>query len=119
MENKEQISLGKKTLLFYVQLILITPFYFLYVSDTKKTWKEFVNGLITHEHEWKDEPFEVKDWGNSISKCHECKHYGCNIVHHKNYLTQKGAEFYKRFPNLWTKDGYYENESDFIQLNNK
>jgi len=44
-------------------------------SPTRKSWKEFIHGLIEHEHEF-DEENPVDNNGVHFP----CKHHGCNFV---------------------------------------
>lgn len=82
-EDKKEESvnlLGKKTIGYYIQLILITPFWFFSLSSTKKSWKEFKYGLISHKCEYDyDKPIVEKSGGYEHTHFN-CKHYGCNIV---------------------------------------
>ncbi len=74
MENTI-VNLGKKGFWYYVQLILITPFWAMRISPEKKSWKEFKNGLIIHKHEY---DYENQRPGGTryFNEC-TCKHTGC------------------------------------------
>lgn len=86
-ENKEDvtvISLGKKNIWWYFKILLISPFWIFSLSPTKKPWKEFINGLISHkcEYDYNNPVIETKI--KYTSKYYCCKHYGCSFVSHKN-----------------------------------
>lgn len=86
-ENKKDvtvISLGKKNIWWYFKIILTSPFWLFSLSPTKKSWKEFINGLISHncEYDYNNPVIETKT--KYTSKYYCCKHYGCNIVSLKN-----------------------------------
>jgi hypothetical protein len=74
------ILLGKKGFGYYLQIILVTPFWFFSLSPTKKSWKEFKYGMISHKCEYDyDKPIVEKRGGYEHTHF-DCKHYGCNIV---------------------------------------
>lgn len=80
VDDKNITLLGKKTIGYYIQLILVTPFWFFSLSPTKKSWKEFKYGLISHKCEYDyDKPIVEKHGGYEHTHF-DCKHYGCNIV---------------------------------------
>lgn len=81
--------LGKKNFYYWLQLIFITPLWVLHIGQKKK-WSEFKSGLIPHKCEWEDVPYEIMDCTYDNVHYHACKHYGCNIVNPKTYLTEKG-----------------------------
>lgn len=72
--------LGKKTIGYYIELILVTPFWFLSLSTTKKSWKQFKYGLIKHKCEYDYDKPIVEKHGKYEHTHFDCKHYGCNIV---------------------------------------
>lgn len=79
-ETENITLLGKKSIGYYIQLVLVTPFWFLSLSATKKSWKEFKYGLISHKCEYDyDKPVVEKHKGYEHTHF-DCKHYGCNIV---------------------------------------
>jgi hypothetical protein len=49
-EKEVVVNLGKKTIGYYIKLMILTPLYFLMAGD--KTFVEFKNGLISHTCEW-------------------------------------------------------------------
>ncbi len=82
-ENKKDIaiiSLGKKSIWWRIKIFLVSPFWLFSLSPTKKSWKEFANGLISHKCEYDYENPVTDNYG----KYYCCKHYGCNIVSLKN-----------------------------------
>ena len=79
--KKVIINLGKKNLGYYLKFIISFPFWIGSTSPTKKTWKEFTYGLISHRHEFDydhiqyDDDDKAKKYGY-----YKCKHFGCNII---------------------------------------
>lgn len=71
----------KKGILYYLQLIFITPIWILYTPfEDKKSWKEFKSSLIKHKHEF-DYDNPIHDYiGGRKNTCWPCKHFGCNLV---------------------------------------
>jgi len=82
--DEKIVLLGKKNFWWYLQMILVTPLWFFSLSPTKKSWKEFKYGMISHKCEY--------DYDNPVTEKHDsylsthfnCKHYGCNIVSHRD-----------------------------------
>lgn len=83
-EKENIVLLGKKGFGYYLQIIFVTPLWFFSLSPTKKSWKEFKYGLISHKCEFDyDNPVTEKH-DSYISTHFNCKHYGCNIVSHRD-----------------------------------
>ena len=72
--------LGKKTIWWRLKVVLFFPLWFKSMSPTRKTWDEFMYGLITHEHEYDYENPEWTEHAGLRGKQYPCKHYGCNTV---------------------------------------
>jgi len=76
-EDKEIVNLGRKTIGYYIDLYIMTPFWYMSVSPTRKSWVEFKNGLISHKHEWSEE----KRFDARYGWCYRsCKHTGCFVI---------------------------------------
>ena len=60
--------------------ILLSPFWFLSTSPTKKTWKEFKSAFIEHTCKY---DFSKPCYDGTF-KHYKCKHLGCNIVEVQN-----------------------------------
>ena len=80
MKTKEGLNLlapVPKTIWWKIKLYMASVLWFLYSSETKKTWKEMYYGFVPHKCEF--------DYKNKVSEKNNgayfpCKHYGCNIV---------------------------------------
>jgi hypothetical protein len=62
-----------------LKVILLTPFWLLSTSPSRKTWAEFKSGLIDHvcSYDYSKPSFEG-------GKHYRCNHLGCNIVSVQN-----------------------------------
>jgi len=99
--KKEIVNLGEPDWPWFLKLIFLTPFWFLFPSDERKSWEEFKNSLISHKCKYDlDKPIKGD---NSVFYHFECLHTGCNIVHPDNSTCTKcGRTIYvvKRDENL-------------------
>lgn len=80
VKDENIFLLGKKGFGYYLQIILVTPLWFFSLSPTKKSWKEFKYGLISHKCEYDYDKPIVEKSGKYEHTHFNCKHYGCNIV---------------------------------------
>jgi hypothetical protein len=74
--NKADVS---SSLFYKIQLILLSPFWLLSTSPSRKSWKEFKNGLIKHECK-----YDYSKPSYDTGKHYKCEHLGCNIVSVRN-----------------------------------
>ena len=107
--------LGKKTFGYYVRLTLLTPFWVL--STERTSWENFKSRMIKHKCEYEDVPYEIIRGKLDNTHWHRCKHFGCNTVEPKHYLTADGLDLekwrYEKFQNKFNTFEDYLNDSIF------
>ena len=58
---------------YILKFLIVLPFWLLSTSPTRKSWKEFTNGLKKHKCDF--------DYSKRhIDGYYECKHLGCNRI---------------------------------------
>lgn len=81
-----------------LSVITLAPIWALASNETRKSWAEFVHGLIKHKHEWEEKPFQVKNYDDFfIVKWYRCKHFGCNTVHPIDERGRSGIKLDKAY----------------------